>query len=144
MTAPGAVSLPGPGGLDEAMIRRVVTGFYDQVRRDPLIGPVFTGAIAVDAWDAHLDRMCAFWSSMLLQSGRYEGRPLRPHLLLDGIGDAHFERWLALFGETVEAVCPPPIAALFRDRALRVARSFRLSIAFHRGEDPATVARFAA
>jgi hemoglobin len=124
-----------PETLDEEMIHAVVHGFYDRIRSDELLGPVFNDAIAPEEWPIHLAKMCDFWSGMLLRTGRYQGRPLSPHLAIPAIGEAHFRRWLTLFRETVGELCPPEIAALFMDRALRIAHSFRLAIAFHRGED---------
>jgi hemoglobin len=133
-----AVLLSGeilPEGLDEEMIRAVVHRFYDAVRDDDLLSPVFNGAIPPQGWPPHLAKMCDFWSSLLLRTGRYDGRPLPPHLALPGLGEAHFRRWLTLFRDTVRSTCPPEVAALFMDRALRIAHSFRLAIAFRRGED---------
>ena len=127
--------VPLPSMLDERMIHDVVHGFYDKIRADALLGPVFNGAIADEEWPHHLAKMCDFWSATLLRTSRYQGRPLPPHLALPDIGEAHFRRWLTLFRATVEVHCPPPVAALFFERALRIAHSFRLAIAFHRGED---------
>jgi len=127
--------VPLPGMLDERMIHDVVHGFYDEIRKDALLSPVFNGAIAEQEWPHHLAKMCDFWSATLLRTSRYEGRPLPPHLALPGIGEDHFRRWLTLFRATVERLCPPQVAALFFERALRIAHSFRLAIAFNRGED---------
>jgi hemoglobin len=118
-------------GIDEAMIERLVHGFYDRARRDPLLGPVFESK--VHDWEAHLARMCAFWSSVALMSGRYHGQPMVAHLPLP-VGTAHFDRWLALFTETAEALCPPAAADHFIERAYRIADSLELGIAFHKGE----------
>ena len=68
-----------PDVLDEAMIHAVVHGFYDEIRKDDLLGPVFNGIIAAPDWPVHLAKMCGFWSATLLRTGRYEGRPLPPH-----------------------------------------------------------------
>lgn len=130
---------PLPEGLDEAMIGAVVDEFYARVRRDPLIGPVFDAAIAPDQWPDHLARLRDFWSATLLRTGRYGGRPLPPHLKIPDLGEAHFRRWLSLFRDTVQQLCPPEVAALFMDRALRIAHSFRLAVAFSRGEDTTTI-----
>jgi hemoglobin len=127
--------VPLPSMLDERMVRDVVYGFYDKIRADDLLGPIFNGAIADEEWPHHLAKMCDFWSATLLRTSRYQGRPLPPHLALPGIGEEHFRRWLTLFKATVEQLCPPPVAALFFERALRIAHSFRLAIAFNRGED---------
>lgn len=124
-----------PEGLDEAMIRAVVDRFYALAREDAVIGPVFRGAVPDDRWQAHLDTIVDFWSSMLIGTGRYNGRPMPKHLALPDLNDAHFRRWLALFRYTVDEICPPPIASLFVDRSERVANSFRINIRMRRGED---------
>jgi len=84
--------------------------------------------------------MCDFWSATLPRTGRYDGRPLPPHLAIPGLGEEHFRRWLTLFRETVARLCPPEVARLFLDRAFRIAHSFRLAIAFNRGEDTISIA----
>ena len=124
-----------PETLDEVMIHAVVHGFYDRIRSDELLGPVFNAKIAPEEWPPHLAKMCDFWSGMLLRTGRYQGRPLSPHLAIPGLGEEHFRRWLTLFRDTVRSICPQEVADLFMERALRVAHSFRLSIAFHRNQD---------
>lgn len=131
---------PLPEVLDEAMIHAVVHGFYDGIRGDALLGPIFNGAIAPVDWPVHLAKMCDFWSATLLRTDRYEGRPLPPHLAIPELHEQHFRRWLTLFLATVERLCPPEVADLFLDRALRIAHSFRLAIAFGRGEDSMAVA----
>lgn len=117
-------------GIDEAMIRRLVHSFYDRVRMDAVLGPIF--AERIDDWAPHLDRMCAFWSSVALMTGRYHGRPMQKHAPLP-VDAAHFDRWLALFAETVREVCPPVAAEHFIERARTIAESLELGIATHRG-----------
>lgn len=126
-------------GLDEDLIRRVVFGFYDRVRADPELAPVFGAAIAPGDWPAHLERMCDFWSSVLLRTGRYTGRPMPKHLALPDLEDEHFHRWLGLFRETVRTHCPPAVADLFLDRALNIAQAFRLQLAIRDGREAVTV-----
>ena len=70
---------PLPAVLDEAMIRDVVHGFYDAIRKDDLLGPIFNAVIPSEGWGHHLEKMCDFWSSTLLRTGRYHGRPLPSH-----------------------------------------------------------------
>jgi hemoglobin len=113
-------------GITEAMIERLVRGFYGKVRADAVLGPVFEARI-VD-WEPHLTRMCAFWSSVTLMSGRYHGSPMAKHLPLP-VDAAHFDRWLALFEATAHEVCPPEAAAYFVERAQRIAASLELGIA---------------
>lgn len=137
-TAPRPVPRKGgrvPQGLDEALIRRVVYRFYDQARDDEVIGPVFRSHVPDERWDAHLDTIVDFWSSSLLGTGRYDGRPLPKHLAISELEDRHFRRWLALFRRTAEELCPPDVAALFVERSERIAASFRINIKMARGED---------
>ena len=119
--------------INEAALRRLVALFYGRVRRNPLIGPVFNAAIA--DWPEHLDKLQAFWSSVMLTSGRYKGRPLPAHIALgDAITPAAFERWLALWREATEEVLPARAAAAMQEKAARIAESLSLGIAFARGE----------
>lgn len=124
-----------PEGLDETMIRAVVDEFYGRARRDDVIGPIFNRVIPDADWPAHLATIADFWSSMLLGTGRYAGRPMPKHMAIPELGDAHFMRWLRLFRETVTELCPPDIAALFIERSERIGNSFRMNIAMRRGED---------
>src|SRR5437762_11002542 len=115
-----------PQSIDEAGIRRLVHGFYDAVRLDPMLAPIFGREIAPERWPLHLDKMCAFWSSVLLRTGRYGGRPLPPHLALAELSDRHFQRWLGLFRAAAVEVFDEAGAAAVVSRAERIAHSFRL------------------
>lgn len=121
--------------VDEDSIRRLVHGFYDTVRRDDVIGPIFLQKIAPGRWPFHLNRMCDFWSSVLLRSGRYHGQPLPPHLRLPGLSDIHFARWLGLFRTTAREVFGEDDATIVIATAERIAQSFRIAVAVHHGED---------
>ncbi len=113
-------------GIDEAMIAGLVDGFYDRVRSDPLLGPVFDDRI--DDWGPHLEQMRLFWSSVALMSGAYHGRPMPKHLPLP-VDARHFDRWLELFEATAHDLCPPAAADHFIERARRIAESLELGIA---------------
>jgi len=128
-----------PQSIDETGIRRLVHGFYDGIRRDPLLGPIFGREIAPERWPGHLEKMCAFWSSILLKTRRYDGRPLPPHLALADLSDAHFQRWLTLFSSAAGNVFDADSAAVVVSRAERIAHSFRLALSYRRGEDTTKV-----
>ena len=119
-------------GVDEPMIQRLVRAFYDKVRRDPQLGPVFNREI--EDWEEHMARLGDFWSSVMLMTGRFKGQPMLVHTKLADIGPAHFARWLELFHETAGEVCPPAAAALFAAKADQIGESLQLGIAVSRGE----------
>ena len=117
-------------GIDEPMIERLVRSFYAKIREDALLGPIFEARI--HDWEPHLQRMCAFWSSVALMSGRYHGNPMAKHLPLP-VDAHHFDRWLALFEATAREVCPPEAEAHLVERARRIAESFELGVAGRHG-----------
>jgi len=121
--------------ITEPIIRDLVHAFYAKARRDELLGPIFEAN--VKDWPAHLENMCAFWSSATLKSGRYKGHPMLPHARIAKIEKTHFTRWLALFGETAAEICRGDAAALFVDRAQRFGQSLQIGIALHRSRTPA-------
>jgi hemoglobin len=118
--------------IDEDAIRRLVHGFYDQVRQDPELGPIFIKVIGQD-WDAHLAKMCDFWSSVMLTTGRYKGAPMVAHMRLKMVRPEHFARWLALFRATAERLFAPEVAALFVAKAEMIARSLQLGMFYKPG-----------
>lgn len=83
--------------VDRNDVIKLVNTFYDKVKADPLIGPVFSH---VD-WPHHLPKMYDFWSSMLLGEQSYRGNPMQKHFPLP-IKSEHFNRWLKLFHQTVD------------------------------------------
>lgn len=117
-------------GIDEELIHRLVHAFYARVREDSILAPIFDSH--VNDWGAHLENMCAFWSSVALLTGRYHGRPMEKHLPLP-IDAHHFDRWLALFEDTARQVCAPAAADHFIERARRIAESLEMGIATQTG-----------
>jgi Truncated hemoglobins len=120
--------------ISEAAIRQLVDAFYIKVRRDPELAPIFLRAIPGD-WQPHLNRMYAFWSSVLLTTGRYKGNPVVKHLVIPGIRPQLFERWLALFNETCGELFDDGVSEEFRVKAARIAESLMLAL-FYRPDRP--------
>ena len=116
--------------ITEAQIASLVEGFYAAIRRDAVLAPVFLARIGEDeaAWEAHRAVLRRFWSAIMRRSGAYQGNPFAAHLHLPGLTPAMFDRWLALFGATCDELFPPEMAAAFRERAGRIARSLRMGI----------------
>lgn len=132
----------GPGvaaGVTEPMIHALVHGFYAEARADTALGPIFDREIGQN-WDEHLEKMCDFWSSVLLMTGRFKGAPMVVHAGITEIEAAHFTRWLLLFRQAAEQVCPPEAAALFVSKSEIIAKSLQQGIAArrdnHAGADP--------
>lgn len=112
--------------LDEAGITTLVHRFYERVRDEPLLGPIFATRIDDDAWPQHLDKMVRFWSTILIGSNRYLGNPMEVHRTLPGLTHAHFDHWLALFHEVTEEVFAPAVAHSVQRRAERMGARLRV------------------
>jgi hemoglobin len=117
-----AASCASSNVIAENVIRRVVERFYAEVRKDPLLAPVFEAHIA--DWPAHNDRMCDFWSSIMNGTGRYSGRPLEVHRRIGSITPSHFERWVTLFTEICESSCDSQDG----DRLVTAAQRMRMAM----------------
>jgi hemoglobin len=117
-------------GIDEAKIEQLVRAFYARIREDALLGPIFNSRIS--DWEPHLQRMCEFWSSVVLSSGVYHGQPMRMHISLP-VDARHFDHWLQLFETTARELFEAPIADLFVERAKRIALSLEMGIASTHG-----------
>lgn len=113
---------PLPDLQAEADIVRLVDAFYSRVQADALLRPVFNDVARVD-WATHLPTMYDFWSSVLLGTSRYKGRPFAKHFPLP-IGAAHFRQWLALFSASVDELFAGPKAADAKARAQSIGALF--------------------
>ena len=127
---------PAHPDITEALIDTLVRSFYARIRTDPELGPIFAAAIA--DWEPHLRKMMDFWSSVTLMTGRFHGQPMEKHLAIPGIAPRHFSRWLALFADTAQTVASPEIAAIFIDRAERIAASLLRPIMSRAGSPTAS------
>ena len=111
---------------DRTDIDRLMNAFYSKVLTDPVIGYIFTDVAKLDL-DHHLPIIGDFWETLLFRTGDYSrhGRnPLAVHKELDAktpLEPRHFERWLKIFGETVDELFEGPTADLIKLRASAIA-----------------------
>lgn len=118
--------------IDEAGLARIVAAFYARVREDAELGPIFNDAI--HDWPEHLETLTAFWSSVMLTSGRYKGNPMAAHLKHKArITPALFDRWLALWKRTTDEMMAPAAAAALQAKAARIGESLQLALFFRLG-----------
>jgi hemoglobin len=120
-----------PTPISESDIDRLIPEFYSRIRVEPVLGPIFNAAIS--DWPEHLETLKSFWSSIILGSGRYKGRPMVQHLLHhDKMTIANFERWLALWRQTTNELLHADQATALQAKAERIAESLRLGVEFRR------------
>ena len=112
-------------GVTAAIIREVIHAFYDRVRKDPLLGPIFEAALG-GKWELHLEKISQFWLTATRLGGRYDGRDFMPaHRKLSAVGSEHMDRWLSLFRQTLMERCTPAAADALYEIAAWMGDSIR-------------------
>jgi hemoglobin len=112
-------------------VERLVHAFYTAALADPVIGFLFADVAKLDL-EQHLPRIARFWETVLLGAQTYSGGAFRPHLELHvqfPLKRGHFERWLWLWQETVDAMFAGPVADEAKRHAERVAGAFSMRLA---------------
>ena len=110
---------------DADAIARLVDAFYDKVRVDPVIGPIFNEA--VHDWAEHKRLLTSFWCSVVLKAQTYRGNPMQAHRPWP-IEVRHFEHWLDLWGRTAGELLPEAEAATMVEFASRIGQSLRYGL----------------
>lgn len=123
--------MPHACHLDEPTLRALIDHFYDHVRGDAELGPVFESAVA--DWPDHLARLTRFWSSVMLTSGLYKGNPVAAHLRhADEMTPQQFERWLEIWRASTAELLEPSLALAMQAKAERIAESLQLAVQYRR------------
>jgi hemoglobin len=113
--------------ITQAQISRLVDEFYDRVFADQRLGPIFMRHIGADR-APHMRVIKQFWSSVLLRTGSYAGRPVPVHLKLKEVEPDDFRIWLAHFRLTARACFTPEAAMHVIAAAERIAESLLLAM----------------
>ncbi len=111
-------------------IKFLVNTFYGKVRQDDLLADIFNGVIQ-NRWDEHLEKMYRFWQTVLLKEHTYYGSPFSPHAKLP-VSASHFDRWKALFSETVDGHFVGKKAEEAKWRAEKMAEMFQMKIDYYK------------
>ena len=106
--------------IDDIVV--LVNAFYEKIKKDDLIGPIFIEHVH-DDWPGHLSKMYRFWQTVTLEEETYFGSPFPPHMKLN-IDSSHFKRWLALFSSTVDELFEGTKATEIKWRAGNIADLF--------------------
>lgn len=93
-------------------IHQLVSTFYDKVLQDEQLAPFFQ---KLD-FSAHLPQMERFWRFALLSEEGYTTNVTEKHLKMP-LQKQHFDRWLALFNETIDELFEGELAQQAKQRA---------------------------
>ncbi len=111
-------------------IELLVDEFYAKIRKDELIGFIFTDIAKVN-WEKHLPIMYSFFENMLFYTGTYTGNPMELHKHVNRLfplTDEHFMRWNQLFSTTVDELFAGERAELSKQRAKSISAVMQIKI----------------
>jgi len=115
--------------VSEEQITQLVHRFYERVLQDKELSTVFAAAIPAAKWPQHLALMVDFWSSIMLGSGRYHGKPMQAHMRhLESIQPEMFINWLGLWSQTCTELLVPELAEAMLSKAENIAKSLQFSL----------------
>ncbi|WP_345083541.1 group III truncated hemoglobin [Nemorincola caseinilytica] len=115
-------------------IEHLIDTFYSKVRKDDLLGPIFDTIIGND-WSHHLPIMYKFWDMVLFSAPGYAGSPVRKHTDIDKkmpMDRPHFDRWLAIWIETVDEMFVGEYADMAKNKASLMANLIHMKIQMSR------------
>ena len=105
-----------------AEIHDLVVGFYREIVFDELLEPVF-GEVAEVDWAVHIPKLIDYWCRVLLRQPGYEGSILEAHQHvhdLKALDVEHFDRWYALWVQSIDARWTGPLSELAKEHAARM------------------------
>lgn len=111
----------------------LVCVFYEKIRKDDLLGPIFNNRIPEEEWPAHLQKLTDFWESNLFSVYTFRGSPSAKHISVDRdnnhqIESRHFGHWLNLWVATVDGMFEGEKATRAKMKARKMATGQFLTI----------------
>ena len=113
----------------------LVNTFYDKIKKDEMLGPIFNGMIK--DWDKHMVLLTDFWSSQLFIERTYNGNPIEIHRKVDAyanhsINEQHFGKWLNYWIQTLDEHFEGDNVFILKNRARKMASFIHVDIFTHR------------
>jgi hemoglobin len=108
----------------------LVNTFYDRVKADEVIGHIFNTIIG-DDWSVHLPIMYSFWNTVLFGEEGYKGQAIAKHIEIDRripLRQEHFDRWISLWRDTVDAMFEGPNATRIKEKALTMLQLIQFKV----------------
>jgi hemoglobin len=107
-------------------IQFLVDQFYEQVRKDSFLGPIFNSRLS-GRWEMHHRKLYRFWHTVLLRRPDYFGDPVPMHFDMN-IDQRHFDGWLKIWIETIDLNFEGLIAERAKFRGKTMGKAFLAQI----------------
>lgn len=115
----------------------LVDTFYDKIREDALLGPIFNSHIAEHQWPEHLSKLTDFWETNLFGIPKFKGNPTQKHVAVDRnlnhtTSQTHFGQWLTIWFQTIDAHFEGELATKAKEASRRMAHGQFMAMFNHR------------
>ena len=111
-------------------LETLMVAFYSVAMTDEVIGFFFTEVVPLDL-TKHIPLITDFWETVLFDKAAYRGNVFGVHEhihQLSGFEDKHFERWVLLFKQSVDASFAGGNAEKIKQRAESIATVMRIRL----------------
>lgn len=120
---------------NRADLSLLVHTFYNRVRKDEELGPIFNSIIT--DWEAHLEKITDFWEQHLFGIHKYHGDPIEAHNKVDEVMEntisAHnFGTWLFYWLNTLDELFEGKNVETLKFKARKMQTVFFLNIVQNR------------
>ena len=115
---------------DRNDLEKLFTSFYALAMKDELIGHFFTEVIPIDL-PSHLPHILDFWEANLWGKAGYKKNVLQVHLDIhqkSNMEYAHFDQWLKLLNQCVDANYKGTSAERLKTNALSIATVMKTKV----------------
>lgn len=118
---------------NRADVSKLVHAFYDKIRVDEELGPIFNAHLSDEQWPKHLEKLTDFWETNLFGIPKFKGNPPRVHAEVDhklnyGITQEHFAHWMRLWFMTIDELFEGQLADRAKNAARRMSTGLFLAI----------------
>ena len=105
----------------------LVNVFYDRIRENELLGPIFNLHIKEEQWPDHLEKLTDFWVTALFGIVCFKGNPTIAHKTVDynlnhTIAQYHFEQWVSLWHSSIDSLFEGQLANRAKKTSENMAR----------------------
>ena len=127
-------AMPPRFDITPEQISNQMRAFYMEIRRHPVLGPIFTDRLGndPDIWRAHEAKIASFWRNAILHERGYDGRPQQVHMATTSVLPEHFPIWLDLFEGVANRILPETAAMPWVALARRIGDAMQGGVAMAR------------
>lgn len=108
----------------------LLSKFYSKLLSDETISYIFTDVAKINL-ETHLPKIIDFWNLSLFGKGDYSNNVMKIHLDLnseENLNQKHFNTWLNIFNQTVDANFSGKNAEIIKTKALSIATVMQIKM----------------